>query len=135
MQERQNNNKLSNDCFTRTGTRRTIKQDTPASQQGDPNPLACLHPEYPPTPLWGNLRGAVLTRAKAFENDDLAVMRTKLVERAQFTTAIALFIVIACCIVGLLVPMDFAPSDPVLACGTSQGAGIHEPALASFQHP
>ncbi len=95
------------------------------------NPLASLHVPCPPTPNWKDLRAKVLLHASKLAREDELASRTAIIERAQFATAMALFIVIACCILGLLLPVSLG-GDTMLASSPDKPM---VPVLASYQHP
>jgi hypothetical protein len=111
-----------------------FKRPGKAAPSGN-NPLASLQVPCPPTPRWADMRGAVLVRAEAFGREQERATQSALLERAQFTTAIALFIVIACCIVGLLLPGGLSGSGSLPPSEPGVGYSAGTPVLASFQHP
>ena len=117
---------------------RTCRKSSPdVNLPTEGNPLAALQHPCPPAPRWENMRKSVLLRAEAFAREEESSRSTNLVERAQFATAIALFIVIACCIIGLLVPSNARTGELLQAGFSNDGStsGAAEPALAFYQHP
>ena len=103
------------------------------------NPLAGIKQDFGSAPRWENIKPAVLQHAQYVEEADFRQNQVKSFERGQLATAIALFIVIAICVLGLILPWNSGTgSDGTMRANYGESNNQYasrDVTLASVQHP